>query len=116
MSGSESRKYARFDKECRVRYRVLETDEPPHEGISVNISGGGLCMRSKNSISRGKTLALQIEIDGLQNPLLALGMVVWTRKDDAVWHESGITFWWVGRQLETSQDPRLEYVKNKLRL
>jgi len=89
------RKYPRFTKDCEVRFKVLEMEEMPHHGRTVNISGGGLRFRSDVEAPLGKMLTLEIDLPEAKSTVVAMGKVVWAKKDSEAW-EIAVEFWWLG--------------------
>jgi len=99
------RKYPRFSKNCEVRYKVVELEDMPMRGSTVNISGGGLCFRSEENIPMGKMVALEVEIPNAPSSVTAMGKIVWKKNLDDGAFENGIEFWWLGW---TGQEPETE--------
>ena len=90
------RKYPRFSKNCEVRFKVVELEEMPLRGTTMNISGGGLCFKTQEEVPAGKMVALEIDIPNAPSPVKAMGKVLWTRKIDDGCFENGVQFWWLG--------------------
>jgi len=90
------RKYPRFSKNCQLRFKVVELDEMPMEGTTVNISGGGLCFRSDEKIPAGKMLAVEITIPNAPSTVMAMGKILWHELLDDGSYENGLEFWWLG--------------------
>ena len=90
------RKYPRFSKNCSVRFKVVELEEMPNEGTTVNISGGGLCFRSDEEVPAGKLLAFEIDIPNAPSTVMAMGKVLWVKKLEDGSFENGVEFWWLG--------------------
>ncbi len=84
------RRYARHDKACPMRYRLLDLGEMPYRARTVNVSGGGACLLSDFEIGKGKTVALEIELSKKQ--LLAIGTVMWSEKTEDGQYQSGVKF------------------------
>ena len=99
------RKYPRFNKDCEVRYKVLELDEMAHEGITVNISGGGICFKSEEELPLETVVAVEITLPGAKSPVVAMGKVVWRKTEsDGSWL-NGVEFWWLGYRGEEGEGP-----------
>jgi len=90
------RKYPRFSKDCEVRYKILELDEMPHDGVTVNISGGGICFKSGEELPLETVIAVEITLPGAKSPVVAMGKVVWRKADDNGTWTNGVEFWWLG--------------------
>ena len=95
------RKYPRFNKNCEVRYKIVELEDMPSRGTTVNISGGGLCFKSSEQIPLGKMVALEVEIPNAPSAVMAMGKLMWIKKVDGGF-EYGVEFWWLGW---TGQEP-----------
>ena len=98
------RKYPRFSKNCQVRFKVVELDEMPMEGTTVNISGGGLCFKSDEQIPAGKMVALEIQIPNAPATVMAMGKILWHKQLDDGSYENGLEFWWLGWTGEEGED------------
>jgi len=98
------RKYPRFSKNCQVRFKVVELDQMPMEGTTVNISGGGLCFRSDDEMPAGSMLALEIRIPNAPAPVMAMGKLLWQKPLDDGSYENGLEFWWLGWTGEEAEE------------
>ena len=65
----QRRQFVRIDHSCRVRYFPLKTAKPEQfsielvewkQSMSINLSGGGLCMEIEEGIGLGDTMLLQV--------------------------------------------------------
>lgn len=90
MDGAERRRYVRVKASVRVRYKVYhcfsETQsEEVCEGLTENISSGGIFLRSKlpkaewipELLTRRMVLALKIFLPTEQEPVKALARLAW---------------------------------------
>ena len=68
----------RRDYGLPVRYWILPDDQG-REGRTVNISPGGLFVRTDFDERQGDTVRLEIELPG-QEPMELRGQVVWARR------------------------------------
>jgi len=90
------RKYPRFSKNCEVRYKLVELEDMPLKGTTINISGGGLCFKSDVEIPLGKMVALEIDLPGAPAPVMAMGKLMWVKVNEDGEYENGVEFWWLG--------------------
>jgi len=91
----QNREHERFRKQCTIDYKVLDSADCPARGCSTDISGGGICLHSTDQIAEGQTLALRITVPGIEQPLLAIGIVKWTKPAAAAGggYQAGVFFW-----------------------
>ena len=91
----EKRKYERFDTEVKIHFYVpydLKTkvnfeikQTPPaaskkkYEGVSRNISAGGICFSSSKKLEKGDGLILEVYLPQTQKPILMEGKVCWSQ-------------------------------------
>ena len=64
-SSSEKRKFPRLKDSCVLRFRQVEADTLPEDGIealTVNISGGGICFSSPSAVEVGSLLAIELTL------------------------------------------------------
>lgn len=78
----ERRKYARLQANVEVKYTVIGKPGAVN-AFSKNISAGGLCILAEEQLVVDTPLQLEIRIPDLQNPIVALGRVVWQQKAHA---------------------------------
>ncbi|MEA3329075.1 MAG: PilZ domain-containing protein [Candidatus Omnitrophota bacterium] len=76
----ERRKFVRLDASIKISYRVLKKSELPSRVLSRDISGGGIKFPVEEKLKKGAGLDLEIEIPDGQEPIKALGQVVWIKK------------------------------------
>ncbi len=93
-SGSERRKFARLDLALTVSYRIIGQSEmapDPREGISSDVSIGGLRLMTPTALANGTMLALDIVLgDDEGDPITAEGEVVWQSKITNTSYETGV--------------------------
>jgi len=110
----QNREHQRFRKQCTIDYKVLDSADSPAKGCSKDISGGGICLHSTEQIADGQTLALRITVPGIEQPLLAIGIVKWSKPAPGGGYQAGVFFWLIGRETDSGQDQRLQQVKQLL--
>ena len=96
QSSYNFRKHTRFNRDCGIRYRILERDEICTDVETVNISGGGARIKSDHDVPLGSILALEIVLPGPAAPVMALGKIVWRKKNGDGTFEQGVEFWGMG--------------------
>ena len=76
---SERRHEPRLGARVAVKFHAVEHAAKALSTFSLNISSGGLCLRTKNAHAVGDALALSITIEGEAFELK--GVVAWTKAD-----------------------------------
>jgi c-di-GMP-binding flagellar brake protein YcgR len=114
------RKYPRVKESCDLKYHVIEDavgERPDAQGgVSVNISGGGMCFSSGEALKPGSMVALEMSLSHLPTPVVSLGRVVWCEEsEDRVGRfDVGVEFWWIGWADQEAQNQMLQFVRKKL--
>ena len=80
--GKERRKFPRIRAELIVRYKILDAKEQRFDGKTKDISGGGLCLVTRERINPGVVLAMDIKFPHLAEPTLISGRVIWSQKSN----------------------------------
>lgn len=96
-AGSERRLDRRLDDRCRVSFKALrgKAAGPRTEAAeTINLSPSGICMASPIALLPGDDLALEIHLDGNDEPVVAMGRVVWCDSRGPYWR-TGIAFSWL---------------------
>ena len=75
----ERRKFPRTALELIVRYKVLSSQEQV-DAKTKNISGGGVCLVTREKMPLGAYLAMDMKFPGSKKPILAGGRVVWSNE------------------------------------
>jgi PilZ domain len=115
------RKYPRVKESCDLKYHIIEEAGGERAegqgGVSVNISGGGMCFLSNDPITPGSMVALEMSLSHLPTPVVSLGRVVWCEESEARRDrfDVGIEFWWIGWADEEAQGQMLQYIQLKLK-
>jgi c-di-GMP-binding flagellar brake protein YcgR len=110
----EHRKYIRLRAPIGIVYRQIQRQRrsKPTLTLVLNISGGGLSLIAKDDFRQGDLLELDIHIPHLEEPVRAVGEVVWFfssagKERDRSMREAGVRF----RDLATKDlNCILEYV------
>ncbi len=77
----ERRKYPRKDVITKLSYRVVTP--PGGEGLTYNISEGGLCIVLDKEIPIGSILELRFELPGEKSgPIDTYARVIWQKKTE----------------------------------
>ena len=111
------RRFPRLKEGWALDYRVMDTtqfERDPVSTLAVNISGGGICLESKEEIEPGHMLALDLHSPAFDSPILALARVVWCKKklfSDR--YEIGAEFWWVGWRDSDAQNKISSYIQDR---
>jgi len=95
----ERRKYVRLDAKVSVKYRILERGQPIKESGSKDIGGGGIRLHLNEYLSKDTPLELEITLPAEPKPILAEGLVVWSKEVGkeggggvGQWYDTGIMF------------------------
>jgi len=112
------RKFPRLREGWALEYRVLDAAQfelDPVSSLAVNISGGGVCLESKQDVEPGTMLAIDLHSPAFESPILALARVVWCKKklfSDV--YEVGAEFWWVGWKDSDAQTSIAHYIEERI--
>lgn len=80
----ERRRYMRLDVSVRVRWRRISEAANTSfgsEGMTKNISAGGICLAFYETVEKGEMLALEIELP-TGKVVRTTGRIAWTRAFD----------------------------------
>ncbi len=113
--GSEKRKFARLDLALSVSYAVRDGGRivhDPREALSSDISEGGLRLMTPTALAAGTEVDLHITLEGREDqPLQAVGEVVWQNRLSATSFETGVTI----REMPTKDRSRfMEFVFDQM--
>ena len=115
--GKERRRFPRLSTACAIRVRPLSgvnLTGDGIEGVTVNISGGGLRYRSDVAVELGAFLAVELRLPDFPSPVLALARAAFCSSEGPP-HEVGLEFWWVGWGDDSAQRAISEFIKTELR-
>lgn len=88
--GEEQREYMRMAVECGVSFKVAD-DPQLYKASTVNLSAGGLMMRSNKLLGEGEIIACEVLPDkAFVPPLRALARVVRVSAADVGEYEIGL--------------------------
>jgi hypothetical protein len=116
-SSSEKRKFPRLKDSCVLRYRKVEADTLPEDGIdalTVNISGGGICFSSPSKVEVGALLAIELTLPDFNSAVVSFGRTVWCEPGEDGKYQVGLEFWWIGWGDDGAQKAITDYIKNTL--
>lgn len=108
----EKRKYIRLKAPIGVTYHLVKKHKrpTPHKSLVRDIGGGGMSLAVQDDLRAGDLLELQIQIPHLEEPVRAVGEVVWflhLKCADRQTREAGLKF----RDIKTGELHHiLEYV------
>ena len=81
-----------------MQFRVVDADSsapgPKTGGETLNISSSGLCLAAPDRLRPDSQLALELSLIEREDPVMAMGRVVWCDPDGDVFRV-GICFTWV---------------------
>lgn len=78
--GSERRKYQRLSLVVKARYKVIGKKNAGGEAECVNVSGGGINVRTKHPLAVGDRVEVTFSMPNSEKPITAEGKVIWTEK------------------------------------
>lgn len=73
----ERRNYKRADDALKIVYKVVDIADYDQGAITKNISGGGICFSSRQRLSKGDLLDMQISLPKMPKAIKAVGKIVW---------------------------------------
>ena len=73
----ERRKFPRIEKEIIVRYKILSTPEEQLDAKTKNISGGGVCLVTREKMNMETVVAMEIRFPQMNKPIVTTARVVW---------------------------------------
>lgn len=121
--GSERRDAPRINDRCRIAYRALLAEgatERAEAAATVNLSASGLCMVTPAALDRDAHLALELDLEGHEDPVVAVGRVVWCDREDEAEAEHagryrvGVCFTWLRDEDRASLSVIADYVQDRL--
>ena len=98
-----------------MAFRIVrggEADPKRSATETLNLSASGLCLVSPAPLEQNTDLALELSLKGRQEPVLAMGRVVWCDSaGDA--YRVGISFSWVREQDRAALALIADYVQER---
>jgi len=114
----DKRKFPRLGKIWELDFRVItleEFKENPLRGLTVNISGGGICFESDKEIQKGTMLALELKSTIFPSSIIALAKAIWCHKEGGKdKYDVGAEFWWTGWKDNDAQKAVAEYISKQI--
>ena len=113
----EKRRFPRLKDSCILRFRKVEADALPEDGIdalTVNISGGGICFNAPDSVEPGGLLAIELTLPDFNSAVVSFGRACWCEPRGDGTFQVGMEFWWIGWGDDGAQRAISEYIKNTL--
>lgn len=113
----KKRKFPRVDGSWHLKFRVVDKQTvqgSPLESMALNVSGGGVCFTTKDTVEPGTLLALEMQSPGFDIPVIAMAKAVWCKKrhfDDMF--DLGCEFWWVGWKDKSAQEALADYIQQQ---
>ncbi len=87
----DKRRFERLGKNLPVRHRTDGSGEI-HGSEAMDISTGGLRLKTKEQMSPGRTVNLEVSFAEVEGPYFAIGEVVWSSPAPGGGFETGIRF------------------------
>jgi len=116
-SSSDKRKFPRLKDSCVLRFRKVEADTLPEDGVealTVNISGGGICFSSPNDLEVGALLAIELTLPDFNSAVVSFGRTAWCEPGGDGTYQVGLEFWWIGWGDDGAQKAITDYIKSTL--
>ena len=114
-SESERRGDLRLPEHCQVSYRTIrDGDASPKQCATetINLSASGLCLRAPDALEPELHLALELTLEGQEDPVMALGRVVWCDRDDAG-YRVGVCFTWMREEDREDLQIISDYIESR---
>lgn len=85
------RKATRFNVTVKVTvsYQLNCQRHPPEEGVLVNISETGLCLKTKKALPKDAVVFVDLELPGTEEKARAIGKVMWNNPNGEAGIELG---------------------------
>jgi len=119
MMGSEQperRRAPRIPEACRVAFRAIRegaADAKTTAAKTLNLSASGLCLVAPARLERDQHLALELSLEGRNEPVVAVGRVVWCDEDEGR-YRVGVCFTWLRDEDRRALQVISEYVRDRL--
>lgn len=117
-SNSERRKFPRIVREIIVRYKILSTPEKQLDAETKNISGGGVCLVTREKMELETVVAMEIKFPHMNRAILTTAQVIWCSESklgpSPAGHtkfDNGIEFMQIS---ETDRQQIIKYVEAEL--
>jgi c-di-GMP-binding flagellar brake protein YcgR len=115
MPESSRRRHERIPERLSVNFRPIgeESAGARVSAVTVNMSESGLCLVSPEALSAETHLALELNLEGHEETVMALGRVVWCDRDGEQ-YRVGICFTWLREQDREPLGVIAEYVQSRI--
>lgn len=108
----ERRDFSRVPVPFGVRYRIYgELGESWREIATVNISAGGMRVRTEEILETGTQLEIQITLSSAATRLAVQGSIAWSRPMGAGVNESGVQFTDLTPQQREQVDALVQFLR-----
>lgn len=94
QDGSDKRQFPRLPLDVQVNYKENAFAK------SKDISSGGICLITEESLEKGKIYKLSFAFPGESDRLECLGKVQWSKPASEHMHEAGLSFWNIEEPLQ----------------
>jgi hypothetical protein len=112
----EKRGATRVSQRCQISYRSVDSadDNPKRVATqTLNLSSSGLCLIAPEALVPDRHLALELQINDRDAPLMAIGRVVWCDRDGDQ-YRVGVCFTWLREEDRADLGKIAEYVQGKI--
>ena len=114
----DRRTFPRISESRRLRVREVTTDDSGDGGMTLNISGGGICFAHTSQLKPGAMLAMELDLPGYPAGVIALASVRWCEHrpgaEPGLDYEVGAAFHWIGWESAAAQEQVARYIRSKL--
>ena len=111
----QRRRFPRLGKNYQISYTPIDKEQfqsNPLSSLAVNISGGGLCFETRETLEKDALIALEIDSDDFRSAILALARVAWCKQKGDT-YEVGAEFWWIGWRDNQAQATMADFIASK---
>ncbi len=96
------RKHSRVDLHAHVEVDLATPSQPapaaepsaPLSADSLNISEGGMCIRSEKPFDAGIFILADFSLPS-EKPIRVISRIIWSRASDSGGYDSGMEFWYI---------------------
>lgn len=109
------RQFPRLANDWHLKYKTIEREcfqKKPLNNFMLNVTGGGLCFTTKEEFEPETLLAVEMQSQTLDSPVIAIVKTVLCEKRrlDAM-YDLCCEFWWIGWKDDKIQQQLSEYIK-----
>lgn len=119
MTGSDDpdrRRAPRIREHCSVAFRAIRegmADAKTTAARTLNLSASGLCLVAPGRLERDQHLALELSLEGRNDPVVAVGRVVWCDEDEGT-YRVGVCFTWMRDEDRRALEVISDYVRDRI--